>query len=37
MINNPRSFGTAKQYYQKACSIDTRNGKTFNQVTRFFP
>ena len=26
------NFGKARQYYQKACHIDTRNGRPFNQL-----
>jgi protein SMG6 len=26
------NYGTARQYYQKASNIDTRNGRPFNQL-----
>ena len=32
MIQNTSNYGKARQYYQKASHIDTRNAKPFNQV-----
>ena len=33
MIQNTSNYGKARQYYQKASHIDTRNAKPFNQVS----
>ena len=32
MIQNTSNYGKARQYYQKASHIDTRNAKPFNQL-----
>ena len=35
MIQNTSNYGKARQYYQKASHIDTRNAKPFNQVCTY--
>jgi protein SMG6 len=31
-MQDSSNYGTARQYYQKASNIDTRNGRPFNQL-----